>query len=214
MISFYSSISSVRKVVSFTVQRVLVVISPLANKSITKKSAWTSVFIILLTSLTINSWIPFAYEIRSEEYTLKYCEIKKEWQSEYFTLMIVYIFIILIIPIVVVLTGNFLIINKTKKADLMRKDYLKMSPATAVNSRQKQNSLEPKLRHYARRNALIVTKFNFRFKLFYSNPKTNITNRTVNTSKYLPRILATISFCYALLNLPYLLAWLLFYQGK
>ena len=113
---------------SFTIQRVLVVIFPFRNKCMSKKSAWISVVVILLASLIVNSWIPFAYEIQSEEYSNKYCEIKEEWQAEYYTLMIAYIFIILIIPIFVVFSGNFLIIKKTKKADLIRKKYLKISP--------------------------------------------------------------------------------------
>ena len=201
-------------VVSFTVQRVLVVIFPFGNKFMSKKSAWISVVIILLASLIVNSWIPFAFEIQSEEYSNKYCEIKEEWQTEYYILMIAYIFIILIVPISIVFCGNFLIIIKTKKANLIRKNYLKISP---LKSPKNPNAFKPELiyrqKHCTRRNALTIDKFNFRFRLFFSNPKAVKDNKRMNTSKNLPRILVAISFCYALLNLPYLIAWLLFYNG-
>lgn len=108
-------------IVVFTLQRLAIVSSPLKDKFKTKKSAWILVSVILAVSLLVNSWVPFFFELQHFDDTQVYCEIKEDLKYFYYMLTNVYIFIIVIIPIVCVFVSNSLIIFKTKKADINRK---------------------------------------------------------------------------------------------
>ena len=130
-----------------------------------------------------------------------------------------YILIILVIPIVVIFTSNLLIIIKTRKADLNRKDFVKNIPIIKKDSVVSHQTLDVNLaqfsnQFYTRRNALTISKFNFRFKPLYQNVS-QLTNKNKkaksNASNKMSKMLILVSFSYALLNLPYLVTWCLFY---
>ena len=64
-----------------------------------------------------------------------------------------------------------------------------------------------------RRSALSIDKFDFKLKLIYQNTNEKIKRKT-KSNKLVTKMLVIISISYALLNLPYLITWSLFYKGK
>ena len=64
-----------------------------------------------------------------------------------------------------------------------------------------------------RRSALSTNKFDFKLKLIYQNTNEKIMSKT-KSNKLVTKMLVIISVSYALLNLPYLITWSLFYKGK
>lgn len=110
-------------IVSFTVQRVSIVISPLSKRYKSNRFAWLAVFCIIFLGLLINLWVPFAFQIHTEDID-DFCEIKKEWKTSYFILTNLYIFAVIVVPMLTVLIGNLLIILKAKKANKNRQNYV------------------------------------------------------------------------------------------
>ena len=73
-------------VVLFTIQRLYMVSKPLSIRFKSIKSAWQTVGTITLISLVINLWVPFIFQINTNESNDHYCDINKEFKREYFIL--------------------------------------------------------------------------------------------------------------------------------
>lgn len=207
-------------IVAFTIQRLIIVDTPLCSKFKTKKSAWKTISLIILTGMIINSWVPVFFEIQTEEGN-QYCEIRQGWKTAYFVLTNFYILIILVIPIVSIFTSNLLIIIKTRKADVIRKDLLHSKPSLKKDSLVSEENVMLKSykfspRFHLRRNALTISRFNFRFKPLYQT-STQLSNsiclnKSTTRSNKMTKMLILVSFSYVFLNFPYLIAWGLFYN--
>jgi len=103
-------------IVAFTLKRLLIVFPNNKLKN-TQNATWLTCILILAFSLIINLWTPFLFQIQSDDTSRLYCDIKKVFKSEYFLILIVYIFIIMFIPISVILISNLLILIQAFKAD-------------------------------------------------------------------------------------------------
>ena len=103
----------------------------------------------------------------------------------------------MLIPILVVILSNAMIIDKTRKNDLKR-NLLRMNKPTRPQRPMMKNQL---------------TRRNFKLKPYYLtlSQRTKTINKIKKNSKQMSRTLRLISFSYAFLNLPYLIAWMLFF---
>ena len=120
---YYLRFSSAYIIIAFTVQRLIIIDSPLKNRFKSKKSAWFIVFFISIISILINSWVPFLFRLQqSKNDDSIYCDINMTWNKEYFKIALAYIIIIILIPIIIIFICNSIIIYKTKKSDLKRKN--------------------------------------------------------------------------------------------
>ena len=68
--------------VLFTIQRFLIVSSPLRNRFKSNRTAWHTVLTITFISTLVNAWTIFMFEINSQHY----CEVKKTFTNIYFNL--------------------------------------------------------------------------------------------------------------------------------
>lgn len=187
-------------IVAFTLQRLLIVYVPLLNKFKKRASAWFTFLFITVFALSINVWTLFVFDIQKNE-TTPYCDINRDWSNEYLIANVFYIFIVLIFPIVLIFLCNTLIIVKTN-ADDKERSVLVMSNRSNANK---------KLIRQGRKNAL-KTSNAFEINSFIEKKRIPKTNQ-LNYSKRLTRILLIISFSYSFLNLPYVIAWFIYFSN-
>lgn len=201
--------------VVFSFQRLSIVNSPLRSKFQSKRVAWSICLIIVVISFLFNSWSPLIYNLNRN-----ICEIEKKWQDEYIQITIFYIFTTICLPILIMFTCNLLIIYKLEKANLKRKNLkvneyqstaLNNSIALSLNVNQLSfNSINNHgtLGGSSTHSAIV------QMKPHYSSVA-QIANRPshkIRNNKYSTKILLIISFVFILLNIPYLIAFSLFYS--
>jgi hypothetical protein len=192
-------------VVAFTLQRLFIVYSPMSNKFKSKKSAWKTVVLIYIISLLSNSYTLFIFDLQIKTNNETSCRINPNMENDYFHLTIAFNCIIMLIPIVIIFTSNsFLISNicKNTNNNLSNKMILlnnKNKTSTRINKKSltKNNNNEQIIKPYFLTINQIINR---------------ITQKANNTRK-LTKMLILISFSYAFLNLPYFLAWSLFYDN-
>lgn len=208
-------------IVIFTIQRLLILKSPLSDRFKSKKSAWKTILIISIISLTANLWVPFMFKIKAYHDEM-YCDVDNKWKNEYFRIAIVYIILIMLIPILLIIICNSFIISLTKKADLERKKLQELqelqeipkkknsitnfnlkSSLLTINKTDSNNQLNIMSR-YSFRNRL--SSFNLNSRQLSSQKRNRINNSTKIT-----KMLVLVSFSYAFLNLPYLIIWSMFF---
>lgn len=213
-------------IVAFTFQRLILVQSPLSTKLKSKKSAWITVFIIGLVSCLINFWVPFTFEVK-HDYDSEYCGIRSELRAEYFFITNAYICIIIIIPVISIFISNLIIMYKTKLADKKRKTFqkkefqnsaafalLSMTLSSPAIDTMGANTFDRKLNSHVeiRKHALMINRFSFKFKPLYRNSDHQADMAKVKNINKITTILILISFSYAILNVPYLITWCLFFN--
>jgi hypothetical protein len=194
-------------VLSFTIQRLFLVYSPLTHKLRYKKTAWLSVGCLILISLLINYWVLYLFDLRNQNGIL-YCDMKTHWRKEYFHITIIYISITLLIPSVIIVISNTIIIFKTYKKPKKPKIMfnLKSKTKNIINSNKKlARELMP-----SKKSSLGLNST----KSYLSTNKivAKISSKT-NSAKKVTKVLLFISFSFVVLNLPYLITWLGFYYG-
>ena len=199
-------------VISFTIQRLFLVYSPLSNKFKSKKSAWNTVITITLVSLIINLWVPFIFEIQQVAKTT-YCDVREGWSKLYFHITLVYICIIILIPILIIFTSNSIIIQSLYRSTQPKKLGIQVNKSIQV-SKNKIESFKN-----SKRDSFILKKNSnksSKFKPYYLSMNQIIHRVTdkANNSKKLTKMLVLISFSYALLNLPYLITWCCYYYKE
>ena len=96
---YFLRLTSAYIIVAFTIQRLILIYSPLSNKFKSKKSAWLVISGIILISFLLNIWVPFVFRLQSNEDDKQRCVLIKSWQNEYFIITIVYTSLIMLIPI-------------------------------------------------------------------------------------------------------------------
>lgn len=231
-------------IIAFTLQRLSLVYSPLSNKYKTKKSAWLTFLLISLVALCANLWVPFLFEIRTED-NLKYCDVSPKWSREYFHITLAYVCIIMLFPILIISVSNSIIISNILIADSNRthlrnaKYNKQLNQETKVygsfsislrrmNSRSRASSV--KSTRLTRRSQIPEHSRYLSLKINTGEAEQTFPNGTFHKPYYLnisqiikriskksicsrkiTRLLILISFSYSLFNLPYLIAWFVFY---
>lgn len=188
-------------IVAFTLKRLLMVY--VSTNSNSKSYAWLTVSVIFLIGLFINLWVPFLFEIQTDENKNLYCDIDKKLKTEYFHITVVYICLIMFIPIVTIFLSNSLIIFKALKANSIQNLSIQQTILVSKNELNTKSfltfnsSLTDDTNNRARSSSILAIKSYIENK-----------NRNVNT---VAKILLWISFSYAVLNLPYFVTWSLFF---
>ena len=206
---YFLRLTSAYIIVAFTIQRLILIYSPLSNKFKSKKSAWLVISGIIIISFLLNIWVPFVFRLQSNEDDKQRCVLIKSWQNEYFIITIVYTSLIMLIPILTVFICNFLIIIRIKKADLSRTE---LSMKKSV-SRDLRTDIVPNISKLKTKNE---TNFQIRaYYMPYSKIINNCRNKRAENANKVTNTLVFISFSYAIFNLPYLITWFsFFYQNS
>jgi len=192
----------------------MVVVSPLAAKSQTKKKAWTIISWIGTFSVLFNLWVLFFFEIRTDE-SKKFCDVHKTWENEYFIMAVIYIGLTVGLPILIIFVSNSIIAYKTMKAeaDRPKTKNFELIPI-------KKEAITRKLR----KSIIGTAKATHKRESIYSENNSNYISLTLAThgstrlkpnkqSKRVAQILSMISITFAIFNLPYLITWSVFYQN-
>jgi hypothetical protein len=207
-------------IVTFTIQRAYIVYFPLRNKFKSKKSAWYTVVVILILSICLNFWIPYIFELKTNEndHTKStYCDVKTKWKNVYFIITIIYITLTILIPIIIVFVFNTIIIVKTRHADLKRKQNFRIInnfERIAITSKRKPQKLKIVIPPNVTGNSTTTSSIGSRRSPISQHLITYNLNRKSkkNENSYkLANILILTSFSYAFFNLPYLITWFLFF---
>lgn len=221
--------TSVAIIVAYTVQRLLIVIWPMNSKYKLKRSAWITVFTITVVSLTVNLWVLAVFEIKNEEHK-DFCDVKAGWKNEYFIMAVVYIFLTIGLPIIIICTSNSIIAYKTIKAERKRtklKETKKSKTTTDQTltrtiAKYHRDSLANKIQFKRLNNAALKPRHESFKSIKSMKSMTSQTNKpyymTVDQmvskesnknkgSKHITKILSLISMSFVFLNLPYLITW-------
>lgn len=238
VLRFVSSYS----LVAFTLQRVCIVCSPLSRRYKSKKSAWLTVLAILIISLMINIWAPFFFEVTNETQTVfcdvkqnwskEYFEI-----TAIYVFIVTFIPIVLIFSSNSLIIYKLFLskvksretLNKNKISSLMsikkhNNSICAKSTSSAyrgssfmsfsgrhLSASQNLNVPSSEFNSLSRKNSDI--SLSYKLKPFYSSLN-QIANQThvKDSIKSSTRILLFVSLVFIVLNLPYLISWLLFYN--
>ena len=117
----------------------------------------------------------------------------------------------MLIPIFIIIISNSIIMYKTKRADLSREQI--SSRKKIVVETTNNNSIKIK-RVYSRKQNLCERNLKTaQIKPFYFNVNTLTSQikHKQNDSSKLSQMLTLVSFFYAILNLPYFIAWSIFF---
>jgi hypothetical protein len=133
-------------------------------------------------SLCLNAWVPFMFNVQINENKIKFCDNIKSLSENYFKINSVYIFIVIILPVVVIFYSNLVIIHKTKVAEENR---LKLLDSESIAYRKRRSTLKAN----------------------------NMNGSSVleKSSKKAVKTLIRVSFSYVFLDMPYLIAWLVYF---
>lgn len=181
--------------IAFTLHRLAIVNSPLKKKIITKKTAWNTIAVIVLTSVAINIWPVFLFELHPVD---QFCDIKQKWLQRYFQIIFVYILVTIFIPIFIIIFSNIIIIKSLVQAQSKNRNLIQ-------NSIIKHRKYSPSVA-----SALSDKSSNIRIKPHYFSVAQLSNKSNVNSIRISTRNLLFISFVFVFLNLPYLTVWVLF----
>jgi hypothetical protein len=188
-------------IVSFTIQRYMIVKSPLMSKKFeSKMSACKTVISVVVASFLCNSWVPFMFDTG----THKHCMLNEIKSIFYSTLRILYVLLTMILPLITILVSNYLIKLKSVEDDLKRTEI----SLVGMKMSQKISKIRRSTRYKHE-----VTRCEYKIRVHYLNINeyiNRITSREENHQK-INKCFLLISITYSLLNLPYLIFWCLFY---
>ena len=215
-------------IVSFTIQRAIAIYSPFYQaKFESKQITWAIVSFIILVSALINLWVPIFFNLRVKldgAVNVGYCDVNKEYSMYYFRITIIYIFLIMLIPIIIIFFCNILVIRNTiqankKRADMSNANLIKMdklektsqSSVDRLNFNEKYSNInyERKMSNASSKNFQEMKTF--KNLLNQVNNKQNAARKTNDSQKKITRMLLLMSFSYAILNLPYFISWSMFF---
>lgn len=200
-------------IVAFTVQRLIIVSSPLQNRFRSKQSAWVSIGTILIVSVLVNFWVVFIFELQTENEIVFYCDIKSDWKEEYFRITIVYIVLIMIIPILIIFVCNILTIFKSFKSDIQRK---KLSVVNKTMNSRGNLTVRKSIPTSNDKRMMSEIKYlvkHHNLRPFYMNSShlARHTASKLNNTQKITKMLMLISFSYVVFNLPYLIIWFIYF---
>lgn len=211
------------KVIAFTIQRLIVVCSPLSNRFKSKSSAWRTVASIVFLLICSNLWVLFMFELKEKDEIFYYCDTKPDWSVEYMIFTLVYIAFVMLLPILIVFVSNSVILSKTRESEKLRCNTKKEASSTSSSGhsiaiRKVRFLIQEEIKPTPRISSdVIATKKktisirNQTIKPFYMNMSQIISrlSHQANDSKKLTKVFTFLSFSF--LNLPYFVSWCLFY---
>jgi len=175
-------------VVAFTLQRLIIVMTPLKSQKFkSKKLAIRIILILISISLLLNAWVPFIFSSSKE------CKPDNEWSQLYMQLTFVHLFLILFLPTLVIIVCNTIMACRSKKADKKRQ-VLKNNNGRLQKRRMRscKNIKLMKLKPHYVNIQHVINRMSYR----------------ENTSAKMTTTWMFISFSHFLLNMPYLITWL------
>jgi len=198
---------SAQVIVAFSAQRLYLICLPFSNKFKSTSSAWLTVSVIVCVSFIVNTWVPFIYEKIAQENNLFACDIRKEFSQEYFHITLTYICITMLIPICIIFVSNSFIISHIVKSKENAK--IKLFRHRKQKNIKKKSTNIVQLQKPETKGIKKATKFKPYF-VSMNQMVFRITNKA-NNNRHITKVLITITFAYAILNLPYFIAWSLYY---
>jgi len=203
-------------IVSFTIQRLLVIYNPLNIKYKSKRLANKIIILICIISVSINVWTPLAFHLRKNNNDQLYCDINRELKIEYLLFSSIYILIIVVIPSLIIFISNCMIIRKFKQT---KRSSIRKSVVTTSNPSQSLLKANSKLTSFKDCNSIVRLNNNtnnVKLKPHYWTKSQLIKNNAVRlnphaSSKRLTMSLLLISFSFVILNFPYLIMWSVFF---
>jgi hypothetical protein len=144
--------TSVYIIVAFTVQRLLMLHSPTNHSNFqSNNTAWITIWMITSLSAIMNTWVLFLFEIQTDETNRNnqrnFCDIKVSWKAEYFQISSFFIFLVILVPIIVLLTSDVIIIlylirNKNRQLTIRLRRFSNFYKEDNMNNRIKNDNLE------------------------------------------------------------------------
>jgi hypothetical protein len=205
-------------IVVFTIQRAIAIYFPLFQRSKLESGLFAWVTVILITSIgaVSNIWVPFLFKPRElfldKTFSIKYCDVQKEFKSSYFIITISYIVITMLIPILIIFVCNFLIIFTLIRAKKQRQSMLNGGSIEIEIKSTKVEADKPTLieeTSLLNVNKPVQSAKNGSMKKSVKGKRTN----TGDDSNKITKMLILMSFSYAILNLPYFISWCLFFYN-
>ena len=93
-------------ILAFTFQRFIIVYSPLSNRRFkSKKYAWFICLLIIISSLLLNSWSLFVFDLTTLNNTNQ-CDVLFEWEYIYYYISISYFTLSILIPMILIVILN------------------------------------------------------------------------------------------------------------
>jgi len=148
--------------------------------------------------LTVNFYSIFLFELKSLDNRI-YCEVNENWKAEYFNIQVLNACLIILLPTIIIFICNSVIIFKIKKNLNQNKGKaptIIVTDASGVSHNEANEINDTSLDNF----------------YFVENNKLKRITHLKNNSKQITKLFVIISFLYALLSFPYLLAWLIFFH--
>jgi hypothetical protein len=211
----------------FTIQRTISIYNPIfQNQFSSPKLAWKIIVGLLIVGTILCLFVPFFFNLKkdsSNAVTVVYCDINNNMEKLYFKATIAYVIIIMFIPITTIFISNSLIILQIYKARKHRQRLFKVDRHKRQIRFDRNSSLIE--------NTDETTNFNnydnnHHFRIFHkiadkkSREKVKKSLLTLkfkkfqNDSQKVTRILVIMSLSFAILNLPYFVAWSMFFYNE
>ena len=183
-------------VLSFTIQRLIIVYSPLKITYKRKIYAWYTILLIITITFLLNIWIFFAFELRLDGYDNKACDIKISWVNIYYYISLLNVILITVIPVILIIICNGLIIIKSTSDDLKRKQILnQMESLTLVETDTSLRTFSIKRKQQTKSTKASVVS------------STQQNQKSKSHAKKITFTLTLVSISYVILNLPYGILW-------
>lgn len=209
-------------IVAFTIQRLCIAISPLRMKFNSTKQAWKTVLSITILSMILNFFILLIFKIHSDD-GIEYCDVNRKWKAEFFVVTIIYTFVIIVLPIFTIIASCLVILfTKTgKKVQAIKKPYILrinnsfsfsfIENTTDIPMLRTNMITETQRSDTHLEDSISIRRETLRNSCIGINQLINRISNKTNTTGRITRILISISISFVILNLPYMITWLMFF---
>lgn len=220
-------------IVAFTLQRSFAIRFPLQSHTLESTRIVKYIIIGLVAlGVSLNAWIPSYFHLmpvvkstqnnNTPPVLSTYCDVERDFGHTYFYFTFCYVLAVVLFPIFIIFISNSYIIHHV--IDSQKKRGLIIVNNTTSRHRHAHNSTEC---NAPTRNFLLVSNDSEELSSLHSTSggdrlMMRVMNRSSNSTRSLSfctpqhassritRMLLLMSFSYALLNLPYLIAWSVF----
>ena len=208
----------------FTIQRTITIYNPICqNKFSSATQAWKIIICLIIIGTFLCFFVPFFFNLKKDSSNVVpvvYCDINNDFQKIYFKATIAYVIIIMFVPITTIFVSNSLIILQIYRASKHRQRLLKSDRYNRQTRSKRSYSINE--------NTDEVTNFNkynnnYKYSMFRRTPDKRLKESHLLTIKFkkfqnnssrVTRMLVLMSFSFAILNLPYFVAWSMFFYNE
>lgn len=207
--------SSAYLVLACAVQRLVVTYKPYLSTFNSKKTAWKTVFIVVIASLLTNLWMPFLFLNQTisgkNEQT---CQVNLVYQSSLKKNQSL-ILKIMLVPVPVMFISSCLVIYKTV-ANNNTKSNENYSNSSSSKRNESSSCHERNKSKLMRRSGFKQknTESSLKLKSRYYTCKSRSRSKNLNLTRNITFTLIGLPFSYVLLNLPYLIVWAVFLSNS